>query len=153
MRTRLPRPAPRWSVKASDLDRLLVAAIASCAVAVSAAPALAGHYHTYNNITHGIVHGSSDSDGSFFGRTYGYYFGGVNYCAVGHTSGGNHNSATYATGYTYNADLCSLWSRAYSHFVDECLAFSWNQVATNILGAHYHYAHSPPAPWCPITYT
>ena len=113
--------------------------------------AQADHYHTYNNIEHGLVHGSYDWDGAFFGRTYGYYLGAYNYCGVG-----DYDWGWYAIGYTYNADLCSLWSKHYTANPDECRGVSYNRVArqfggSDFLGEHIHDAHSPPQFSCRIT--
>jgi len=50
--------------------------------------AVASHFHTNNLIQHGLVHGESDSDGSFFARTYGYHVGALNDCVVGQLGDG-----------------------------------------------------------------
>lgn len=110
-----------------------------------AAAAGADHYHTFNSIEHGMVQGDSPTDGSFFSRTYGRYLGYVNDCAVGDVSGGG----TYASTYSYNGNLCSLWSRETIRTVDECQGFSYSRVrpygATgggDVLGGHYHFPHT-----------
>lgn len=127
----------------------LTTLVASAMLFLAASEAQAGHYHTYNNITHGLVHGSSDSDGAYFSRTYGVHLTGVNYCGVG-----DYDRGFYAYTYTYSGNLCSLFSYNYSSSTDECRGFSYNRVGVNggnqdyFLGAHYHSAHSPPQYSC-----
>ena len=112
--------------------------------------ALAEHYHTYNNIEHGVVHGSSDRDGAFFSRTYGYYFGSINQCAVGDAVRGY-----YASGSSNNANLCSLYSFTYTATPDECQARSYNRSYASVgggdyVGGHTHGPHSPPFGACRV---
>jgi hypothetical protein len=99
--------------------------------------ATAGHYHEYYNVRHGFVHGSSNTDGSFHGRTDNY--GGwpyTNYCAVGDTRNG-----LYADEYTYGTTLCNIWSGVYGGSKDECLGASANEVGGSVLAYHNHYSH------------
>lgn len=133
----------RWRVT------LLATALASVSLLLISSLAQAGHYHTYNHITHGLVHGSSDSDGAYFSRTYGYYIAGINYCGVG-----DYDSGLYAVSYSYSGGLCSLFSYNYSSSTDECRGISYNRVGFQgsdpdyFLRAHYHDAHSPPRYSC-----
>lgn len=112
--------------------------------------ARADHYHTFNNITHGLVHGSSDTDGAFFSRTYGYYSNSINYCSVG-----DYDVGYYATAYSFNANLCSLFSFTEFPAPDECRGVSGNLVTrsgggSDYLGSHVHSAHSPPQFQCRV---
>jgi len=141
-----PRVSSRRWWKAAALTVL-----ASAAVLQIAGSAQAGHYHNVNNIQHGLVHGSSDSDGAFFSRTYGYYFGSYNFCGVG-----DYDAGYYATAYSYNADLCSLYSYTYYRAPDECRGVSYNRVqnqngGADFLGEHLHDAHSPPQYSCRVS--
>jgi hypothetical protein len=130
----------------------IAATAAAVAAGALAQSALGGHYHTYNNITHGLVHGDSKVDGAFFSRTYGFYFGGVNVCAVG-----DYDRGAYASAYSYNADLCSLWSYHYAREPDECRGFSYNRVGQYggdpdaYVSGHYHSAHDPPYYRCRVS--
>lgn len=99
--------------------------------------ASADHYHTYNR-PHGLVHGSSTTDDSFFGRTDTYYIGDTNYCYVGDTDIG----ANYGT-VTNGAANCSVWTWAYYYSIDECRGVALNAVSgPNPLNWHAHYAHN-----------
>lgn len=100
--------------------------------------AFADHWHIYHNHWHGLVHGESTSDGSFFGRTEGYNIGDINYCYVGDTD----NGINYGT-VTYNADLCSVWTWAYYVAINECRGATVNAVdGANPVSFHNHYAHN-----------
>lgn len=117
---------------------VLVALAVAAFLAIGAAVAVAAHYHTVNNRSHGVVHGDSTTDGYFFGRTNGYYLNDANYCYVGDTDIGLNYGAV-----SYNADLCSVWTGAYYYSINECRGASFNQVnGTNGISGHYHYAHS-----------
>jgi hypothetical protein len=113
------------------------------------APAVADHYHTVYNRAHGVVHGSSNTDGSFFGRTDGYYLGDYNYCYVGDVDIG----INYGT-MTYNADLCSVWTWAYYYAIDECRGATANAVnnlnGTLTIGWHNHFRHNASPGTCKI---
>jgi hypothetical protein len=151
-----PQPRVRISSQTSTLGRFAaLLAMVVAAMTLSLAPmASAGHYHTYNNIEHGLVHGCCTQDGSFFSRTYGYYVSTYNYCAVGHVSAGTHTGWTYANAYSIGGELCSLWSMHYGNFWDECAGFSYSEVATfsggSYLSGHYHYAHNASPYTCPV---
>lgn len=120
--------------------------------------AVAGHYHEYNLIVHGLVHGESDTDGSFFGRTYGYHIGAINVCAVGQYGDGDTATRTYSSSASADADLCSVWSRSGNSYQNECRGWAYARVyrpgaSSDILQAHYHSAHSPPVGSCPVRQT
>jgi hypothetical protein len=125
---------------------VLLALLAALSFGSMTQLAFANHWHTVNNRAHGLEHGSSTSDGSFFGRTYGYYIGDTNYCYVGDVDRG----LNYGT-VTYNADLCSVWSWAYYVTIDECRGVTYNEVSGyNGISGHNHYAHN----WgssCPVS--
>lgn len=117
----------------------VVVLLVSAGLSISASLALAAHYHSVNNSDHGLVHGSSTTDGSFFGRTYPYYIGSVAYCGVGDTDNGiNYGSSTNS------GNLCSVWTEAYYVKINECRGATYNQVAGGPapVSYHNHYAHS-----------
>lgn len=100
--------------------------------------AFADHWHSYNNRTHGLEHGSSTTDGAYFGRTYGYYLGDTNSCSVGDTVNGVNYGTT-----SINADLCSVFTGNYYRAINECRGASYNAAGpANPLSGHYHYAHN-----------
>ena len=121
---------------------MLCAFLVAFSFAATVRVALAGHYHTYNNIPHGLVHGDDLQDGSFFARTLYYYLGTNYYCAVGDLGVGTYAGAQWV----YN-DTCSVWSKLqYRYSIDECAGYAISEARSNfsgasVLGNHAHYAH------------
>ncbi len=129
----------------------LFAFLAAASFGATAQVATADHYHTYNNIPHGLVHGQSTTDGSYFGRTMYFYLGLDYYCAVGDT----RTSNWYFDAWVRNGD-CSIWSRAaFRAYQDECAGITGHQGVNNttgsiVLGYHQHYSHQPPQSTCRV---
>lgn len=101
--------------------------------------ALADHHHTYDFVNHGIVHGSSNIDYSYFGRTLSEYLPPTAHrCGIGHTGAGLYVDIT-------TSGNCDVWSAHYSNSFNECLAISVHAMAqgsTLKLKAHPHEAHN-----------
>lgn len=100
--------------------------------------ALAGHFHTYNEVNHGVVHGNDVEDGSFFGRTESLWITTLT-CYVGDAYRGWYAGAQ-TTGGTYGT--CSLWSvrEGAPGYVNECSSLSYN-AASRRLDGHTHGGH------------
>jgi len=107
--------------------------------------AFGDHYHSYSYISHGLVHGESTIDGSFFGRTEHFYLSKNYSCAVGDTRRGYYYGTT-----VYN-NTCSLWSRNYSAYPDECAGAAYNEVTPGSLSGHRHLAHNYQSGGCQIS--
>lgn len=120
---------------------LIVALFAAFAFGAMVKVALADHYHSFNMIGHGVIHGDSTTDGYFFTETDSPWLGtagdpNLNYCLIGDARYGN-----YADLYTANSDRCRIWSARVADRVDECYAYTQNAVE-NKLQAHTHLAHN-----------
>ncbi len=143
-----------FRVHSTAIRRVLtiVSLAATMVVAGYSSMALADHWHTFNNHTHGLEHGSSTTDGYFFGRTYGYYFGDTNYCGVG-----DWDVGVNYYGYSSNSSLCSVWTGAYYSGINECHGASYNAVtnpnSVPQLSAHNHYRHNPTPASCHVNIT
>jgi hypothetical protein len=122
---------------------------ASAAMLGVAGTAVADHFHSYNQTSHGLVHGSSTTDASFFARveTLGIN---TNYCIVGDTSfpGTWYNGGYYTT--TLGSTTCSQWSQAY--YVgswNECRGVA-NVAKDGFVSTHNHFAHNYSGPSCKV---
>lgn len=152
-RRRVALDQQTWSFYAHivipSFGRVALAVAAAVACLVVATPAVADHYHSVYNRAHGLVHGSSNVDGSFFGRTDGYYTGDYNYCYVGDVDTG----VNYGT-VTYGASLCSVWTWAYYYSIDECRGATFNAVdnlsGTLPISGHYHFRHNASPATCRV---
>lgn len=116
-----------------------LAGVVTALLGASAGVALAVHYHSYNWVDHGIVHGSSNIDYSYFGRTLSDYLPpSAHRCGIGHTGRGLYVDIT-------TAGDCDVWSAHYSNSFNECLAISVHAMAhgsTVRLQPHPHEAHN-----------
>ncbi|MTD47330.1 hypothetical protein GKE82_24295 [Conexibacter sp. W3-3-2] len=125
----------------------LVLAVALVAFAASAATA--DHWHNTGGGYHGVVHGSSTTDQSFFARVDSTGLN-LNYCRVGDLQWGYYSPASTVTGGT---DLCQQWSSAYaSGTKNECQALA--AVAKDgFFSPHGHYGHNYTTQTCRVIYT
>lgn len=111
----------------------VLAALTLAAMVAFSGTATANHYHT-NCVGHGMVHGSSTTDGSFFARVEGGCSDpGMKTCSV------RTGSLVYATSYigTGNPATCNQWS-------NYCCAeqSSYATVDFNgVFSSHSHYPH------------
>lgn len=115
---------------------MLLALFAAFSFGAIVQVAVAKHWHFYNGVDHGIVHGQATGDGSFFGRTISNWMNQYVYCGVG-----DYDRGLYASGWTYGPSTCSLWSWHVTDYVNECRGLSWNAVS-NFVNQHYHEAHN-----------
>lgn len=98
--------------------------------------AAAEHWHT-NCVSHGFVHGSSTTDGSFFARVDPGCGSTLRTCDLytwGSFIGGQAVSGTTAT--------CSAWSEYYGSYT-EC-ASTAHVYSRGVFNEHIHKAHN----WC-----
>lgn len=97
------------------------------------------HYHTYNSIAHGVVHGSDTRDNNFHARVDSP-FGGTNYCLLGDEGTFPWYHDSYHT--TVGTDRCNDYNRDhYRGYWNECRSMA--AVAhSSRLGAHTHLAHN-----------
>lgn len=127
--------------------KYMFAFLAAFIFGMGAQVALAGHWHTNNGVEHGLQHGSSTTDGSFFGRTISVTAN-TTFCGVGDTNvyGG---SGYYHIGYTNGPIDCSNWSKSHGNNWDECQGVSYNRVYVK-LSEHSHYPHNSSPSSCLI---
>lgn len=136
--------------------------IAVSAALLSPSPALAGHYHEVSAAAHGLKHGGSTFDGSYFSRLDkpGYSYEVI--CEVYH--GTKTMDQDYRQGLT--ATSCSAWSWR-NHDprlpLNECQNGAAGVGATTTFGgdvaSHIHFSHAieddvgcPSAMWIETTY-
>lgn len=122
-----------------SLRRRVIAVVLTfaCAAAFAASVqvATAAHWHS-NCVNHGILHGESSDDASFFSRVEaGCSSNDQRTCDV--YVSGSYVGGLSATGST----TCSAWSRSYGWYT-EC-AGSAVVSFSGVFGSHTHYAHSP----------
>lgn len=97
--------------------------------------AWADHYHT-NCVGHGLVHGSSNNDGSFHSRVEHGCGTGAKRCAI--YSGGSWQGDVTVGG----SSTCNAWSQTFGSFT-EC-ASTARVSYSGVFGEHAHRAHN----WC-----
>jgi len=115
---------------------VLLLALAGFAWGAMVKVALAQHYHV-NCVGHGLVHGSSTTDGSFFARVEAGCGSTSRRCELythGSFDGGETVSGTTTT--------CNAWSRSFGDFT-EC-ASTAHVYSAGVFADHVHLAHN----WC-----
>jgi hypothetical protein len=120
---------------------LLLSLLTAFAFGAVVTTALGGHYHFFDAIGHGVIHGNSTTDGYFFTETDSPWLSApgdpnFNYCLIGDARYGN-----YADLFTEGSNLCRIWSARVADRVDECYAYTQNYVE-NHLQLHTHVAHN-----------
>jgi hypothetical protein len=95
------------------------------------------HYHVYNSIAHGVVHGSNTRDNHFHARVDSPH-GGTNYCLLGNEGDWYHDR--YHT--TSGTNLCNDYNRDHWRgYWNECRAHAGTAHSSQ-LSEHIHYAHN-----------
>ncbi|HEX8103882.1 MAG TPA: hypothetical protein VF533_14795 [Solirubrobacteraceae bacterium] len=113
-----------------------VALLAAFSWGAAVRVALADHYHT-NCVGHGLVHGDSLTDGSYFSRVEAGCGSPYRRCDI--YSGGAFVGSATVSGTTAT---CNLWSRNYPNTV-ECMSAA-RVYSQGVFADHYHNAHN----WC-----
>jgi hypothetical protein len=124
----------------------MVVLISSFAFSAFVGVALANHWHDYAcygacSVWHGMVHGSSTTDGSYFARTeahrsisHGFWTDCKAYANNGLTLIGS-NQTTYG-------DLCQVWSGGTGFWNEQTgSGWNWSRDAGDSIPAHSHAAH------------
>lgn len=125
---------------------LLAAVCALAVTAVGAGTASANHWHSAGNCStateHGITHGSSTSDGSWFGRVAPANCGYYKQCAATEARWGNTTGIKESWGVS---TLCSAWFNSTNGALESrCAmgaAYSRSSGGTTIISSHFHYSH------------
>lgn len=97
--------------------------------------AAASHYHTYNDVNHGFVHGNSNFDGAVHARVDSNPYFGEKYCAA-YLGNSLVSSESVAAG---NTATCNSYSGDWP-VSDECLSAYVYQAGR--VSDHFHYAHN-----------
>jgi hypothetical protein len=129
-------PAPHASLRRLTTPLLLLALVCSFSFGALVRIAFADSYHT-TCVGHGFVHGSSQTDGSFFGRVEPGCDSTVRTCDLytyGSFDGGQTVTGTTAT--------CTAWSIDFGSFT-EC-ASTTHVASTGVFSDHVHKATN----WC-----
>jgi hypothetical protein len=114
----------------------LLMAIAGFAWGGLVTVALANHYHV-NCVGHGLVHGASTTDGSFFARVEAGCGSPSRSCKL-YTNGSFDGGETVSGSTT----TCNAWSRSFGNYT-EC-ASSAHVASSGVFAEHVHFAHN----WC-----
>lgn len=113
---------------------LLGALLVIGAVFAFAGTASAGHYHN-NCVDHGLVHGSSTTDGSWHARVEGGCGNpGLKSCLVKSSSGTTYYASYIGTG---NSATCNQWS---NYCCNEQTGYA-NVGFSAVFSTHNHFAH------------
>jgi hypothetical protein len=115
---------------------VLMLAIAGFAWGATVRVALAQHYHV-NCVGHGLVHGASTTDGSFFARVEAGCGSTSRSCDL--YTGGSFDGGETVSGST---TTCNAWSRSFGDFT-EC-ASTAHVASSGVFAEHVHKAHN----WC-----
>lgn len=134
---------PRASAVKAAVLLVLLAVLLTTALPGTAS---AGHWHSYANcstgVEHALTHGSSTSDGSFFGRVAPADCGYYKICAGAETRWGTHTPLAEAWGVS---SLCSAWFSTGGLIESWCgagYAAAISSHDTQIISPHYHYSHN-----------
>jgi hypothetical protein len=116
--------------------RMLLALTLACSFSFGAIVtlALADDYHT-TCVGHGFMHGTSETDGSFYSRVESGCGGGARSCDL-------YVSGSFIGGLTVLGTTCTAWSRNYGDYT-ECHGTSHTTFSPNF-GEHVHKASN----WC-----
>lgn len=120
--------------KARSAGASLVLALAL--VGGAAPPASAAHYHV-NCVAHGLVHGSSTTDGAAHGRVESGCSG-VSFCKIAGRPDGNNEPIILGMKFTSASETCNVFANNYPWSESEMRA---QTERTGIFGLHWHYAH------------
>lgn len=105
--------------------------------------ALGNHYHSTNGISHGFVHGSSMTDGSFFARVESGTA--PRSCQIDSISNpGGYRTLTYGD-YT---TTCNLWSLSIWQSATECLYRADNYAGSSSLSLGFGWHVNRPDNYC-----
>ncbi|MCD6726985.1 MAG: hypothetical protein LT070_07065 [Solirubrobacteraceae bacterium] len=130
-RSRLPR------------SLILICLIASFSFGAIVATAFATHYHSTNGIDHGFVHGSSNTDGSFFSRvSSGTAPRSCQLDTVNHPEG--YRTITIGDFTT----TCNLWSRDIWESATECRYRADTYAGWSTLSAGFDWHVHRPVNYC-----
>jgi hypothetical protein len=124
---------------------LTLSVLCAAAFGFAVASASGDHYHVccgggIYQTGHALVHGASDSDNVWHGRSTANQVLVQRYCAAG-SSGSGLKGYSYA-GTNQTCEIQVSGSAFYYHDIEQCYAWGYIDPHDGVTSAHYHYAHN-----------